>query len=134
LKQHRIDIGLPAELPPVYVDATLITQVFQNLIENAAKHTPGGTTIRVSAIAEKDSVSVYVDDSGPSLPPGDTERLFAKFQRGQTEGNTGGAGLGLAICRAIITAHGQHIDAMRSPLGGARFVFGLPAVEPDASG
>ena len=67
---------------------------------------------------------------GPGLPPGDPERLFAKFQRGREESNAGGAGLGLAICRAIINAHGGEITAMPSPRGGARFVFTLPTAEP----
>ena len=69
------------------------------------------------------SVRVVVDDNGPGLPPGDPERLFAKFQRGRDESNTGGAGSGLAICRAIVTAHGGTITATPRPGGGTRFDF-----------
>jgi two-component system sensor histidine kinase KdpD len=125
-----IEILMPAELPPVHVDAPLVTQVLVNLLENALKHTPPGTRISVSAALEGEAVRVTVDDTGPGLPPGDPERLFAKFQRGREESNTGGAGLGLAICRAIINAHGGHIAAMPGPGGGARFVFTLPTAEP----
>ena len=75
------------------------------------------------------SIRVAVDDTGPGLPPGDPERLFAKFQRGREESNAGGAGLGLAICRAIVSAHGGQISAMQRPGGGARFLFTLPTAE-----
>jgi two-component system sensor histidine kinase KdpD len=125
-----IDVVLPTELPPVHVDAPLITQVIVNLLDNAVKHTPPGTRISVSAEFEGEAVRVTVEDTGPGLPPGDPERLFAKFQRGREESNAGGAGLGLAICRAIINAHGGRISAMQRPGGGARFVFTLPTAEP----
>jgi two-component system sensor histidine kinase KdpD len=71
-------------------------------------------------------VRVRIDDTGPGLPPGDLERLFAKFHRGRDESSAGGAGLGLSICRAILTAHGGQIDASQRPEGGARFSFTLP--------
>jgi two-component system sensor histidine kinase KdpD len=73
-----------------------------------------------------------VDDNGPGLPPGDLELLFAKFQRGRDETSAGGAGLGLAICRAIINAHGGRITAARRPEGGAHFEFTLPAADGDS--
>jgi two-component system sensor histidine kinase KdpD len=75
-------------------------------------------------------VRVVIDDTGPGLPPGDPERLFAKFQRGRDDVDTGGAGLGLAIVRAIVNAHGGHISAMQRPGGGARFMFTLPTTAP----
>ncbi len=124
-----IDVVLPPELPAVHVDGPLLTQVIVNLLENAIKHTPPGTRISVSAELEGEAVRVTVEDTGPGLP-GDPERLFAKFQRGRDEGNAGGAGLGLAICRAIIDAHGGRIFATPRPGGGARFVFTLPTAEP----
>ncbi|MFI4889514.1 MAG: ATP-binding protein [Steroidobacterales bacterium] len=127
-----LDVELPAELPPVHVDAPLVTQVLVNLLENAVKHTPPATRIRITAAAEADSVSVCVEDDGPGLPDGDPEKLFAKFQRGREESNAGGAGLGLAICRAIVNAHGGRISAMQRPGGGALFTFTLPTVEPPA--
>lgn len=127
---HPIEVVLPAELPPVYVDAPLITQVLVNLLENAIKHTPAGTQISVSAVSESEKVRVSVTDTGPGLPLGDPQRLFAKFQRGREESNTGGAGLGLAICKAILHAHGGSICASQRPGGGACFEFTLPTVEP----
>jgi two-component system sensor histidine kinase KdpD len=129
LDAHVVDVALPADLPPVHVDAPLVTQVFTNLLENSVKHTPPGTHIAISAGLEGRAVRVVVDDTGPGLPPGDPERLFAKFQRGREESNTGGAGLGLAICRAIVNAHGGRIEATQRPGGGARFLFTLPTDE-----
>ena len=125
LADHPVAVDLPPELPPVYVDGTLMLQVFTNLLENAAKHTPAQTRIGIRASAAETYVRVVVDDTGPGLP-GDPERLFGKFQRGRDEGNTGGAGLGLAICRTIINLHGGRIEAARRPDGGARFTFTLP--------
>jgi two-component system sensor histidine kinase KdpD len=125
-----LDVALPAELPPVYVDAPLIAQVLGNLLENAVKHTPAQTTIRITAEATGEWVNISVEDNGPGLPEGDPEKLFAKFQRGREESNAGGAGLGLAICRAIVNAHGGKISALERFGGGARFVFTLPTAEP----
>jgi two-component system sensor histidine kinase KdpD len=125
LADHPVEVDLPPELPPVYVDGALMLQVFTNLLENGAKHTPAQTRIIIRASAAEASVRVVVDDTGPGLP-GNPERLFEKFQRGRDEGNTGGAGLGLAICRAIVNLHGGRIDAARGPGGGARFTFTLP--------
>jgi two-component system, OmpR family, sensor histidine kinase KdpD len=123
-----VEVALPADLPPVNVDAGLVTRVLVNLLENAVKHTPPGTHITVSAGLEGEAVRVVIDDNGPGLPPGPPEQLFAKFQRGAEA--EGGAGLGLAICKAIIDAHGGHISAAPRPGGGARFMFTLPTAAP----
>jgi two-component system sensor histidine kinase KdpD len=127
LAGHPVQVALPPELAPVHVDAPLMTQVLGNLLENAARHTPRGTTIRITAAQGNGTVQVVLEDNGPGLPGGDPERLFAKFQRGREEGNTGGAGLGLAICRAVVQAHGGAISAGPRPGGGARFTISLPA-------
>ncbi len=129
---RSLEVRVPAELPPVHVDALMITQVLVNLLENAVKHTPSSTGIGISAELEVDAVRVTIEDDGPGLPAGDPEALFAKFKRGRDEGNAGGAGLGLAICRAIVDAHGGRIKAMSRPGGGARFTFTLPTIEPAA--
>jgi two-component system sensor histidine kinase KdpD len=126
LTDYAVVVELPNDLPAVRVDAPLVTQVFANLLENCVRHTPPGTRITVSASNEGTMVRVVVEDNGPGLPPGDPERLFKKFQRGRDEGNSGGAGLGLAICRAIVQAHGGIITAMPRPGGGTRFAFTLP--------
>ena len=129
LAAYPIERSLPADLPPVYVDAALIVQVFANLFDNVAKYTPAGTRVRVSAVPEKHFARVYVDDEGPGLPAGESARLFDKFQRGSEEGTIAGVGLGLAICRAIIGAHGGTIEAHQRPGGGARFELTLPTAE-----
>ena len=126
LAAHRIENSLAADLPPVWVDGPLIVQVLMNLLENAAKHTPGGTLVRISADVDGGFVRVYVDDNGPGFPQGDPELMFAKFHRGRDEGNLGGAGLGLTICRAIVNAHGGSIRAEERSGGGARIRFTLP--------
>jgi two-component system sensor histidine kinase KdpD len=105
-------------------------QVFSNLFDNIAKYTPPGTRVYVSAMLDGRFVRVLVEDEGPGLPVGDPERLFDKFQRGSDEGTVVGVGLGLAICQAIIHAHGGEIEAHRREGGGARFDFTLPAEEP----
>jgi two-component system sensor histidine kinase KdpD len=130
MHEHPIELRLPPDLPPVHVDAGLVVQVFVNLFDNIAKYTPPGTHAWVSAGNEGAAVRVVVEDDGPGLPEGDPQRLFEKFQRGSEEGSVAGAGLGLAICRAIVRAHGGEIVARRRDAGGARFEFTLPTREP----
>jgi two-component system sensor histidine kinase KdpD len=132
LGEHRVEVTLPADLPLVFVDATLVVQVFVNLFDNAAKYTPAGTLITVAARDEGGVVHITVDDNGPGWPAGDPGRLFDKFQRGIQEGTIVGVGLGLSICRAIVHAHGGTIEAGPRPGGGARLEFTLPAREPAA--
>jgi two-component system sensor histidine kinase KdpD len=129
LAAHPMRVELAADLPLARVDATLIEQVFANLLENAAKYTPAGTAITLRAALEGGEFLVSVEDEGPGLPPGDPEQLFAKFQRGASEGAIGGVGLGLAICRAIVRLHGGRIWAERRPEGGTAFRFTLPLEE-----
>jgi two-component system, OmpR family, sensor histidine kinase KdpD len=126
LLEHSVTVQVPTDLPSVHVDGSLVLQVFTNLLENVVKHTPPGTRVIVSAIPESAFLRVSIEDTGPGLPPGDLERLFAKFHRGRDESSAGGAGLGLSICRAILTAHGGQIDASQRSGGGARFSFTLP--------
>lgn len=132
LANHPVDVNLPQELPPVYVDATLIVQVLYNLLDNAVKHTPSGTGIDISAVVDGPALRVTVDDKGPGLPHLEPARLFDKFQRGNAEGPIVGVGLGLTICRAILHAHGGTIEAHNRAGGGARFEFTLPLNEPAA--
>jgi two-component system sensor histidine kinase KdpD len=130
LRGRAVSVDIPADMPPVYVDADLIVQTFVNLLDNVAKYTPAGTPVRISAQADDERVVITVDDEGPGLPTSDRDQLFDKFQRGRDEGTVVGAGLGLAICRAIIQAHGGNIWAGDRPGGGARFRFTVPAKEP----
>jgi two-component system, OmpR family, sensor histidine kinase KdpD len=124
LDAHRVQNQLPADLQ-VPVDAILVEQVLLNLLENAARHTPIGTPIELSARREGGCVEVEIADRGPGLPAGEEARLFDKFFRGPSA-RPGGSGLGLAICRAIVAAHGGFIRAENRPGGGSVFTFALP--------
>ncbi len=126
LAQRRIIVNLPPDLPLISVEPTLIVQILSNLLENAAKYTPPGTTITICASTREESMMISVADDGPGFPPGDPERLFDKFQRGPSESNIVGVGLGLAICRAAANLHGGNIRALDNPGGGARFEISLP--------
>lgn len=120
-----VDVDLPVDFPLIFVEATLIVQILSNLLENAAKYTPPGTTICISAAVHDGKCLLVVADDGPGLP-GDPESLFEKFQRGSPEGNVVGVGLGLTICRAAARLHGGDIRALRQPDAGARFEITLP--------
>jgi two-component system, OmpR family, sensor histidine kinase KdpD len=130
LVHHRVEVDVPGDLPLVEFDATLIERVLYNLIENASKYTLPGTVITIAAEAAGDVLAVSVSDTGPGIPKGQEEAIFDKFTRGARESATPGVGLGLAISRAIITAHQGRIWAERGPRGGARFTFTLPLGTP----
>jgi two-component system sensor histidine kinase KdpD len=130
LTRHRVEVSLPRDLPLVEFDATLIERVLYNLLENAVKYTPEGTVIRIAAEASGGQLRVTVSDSGPGVPHGQHEAIFDKFTRGARESATPGVGLGLAIGRAIVQAHGGKIWAEDNPGGGARFCFALPLGTP----
>ncbi len=126
LRGHPVTVTLPPDLPLVALDAVLMEQVLVNLLENAVKYTPPDTPIEISAVATAGSVRVDVADRGPGLPPGEEGRIFDKFYRAAGAGTQGGIGLGLTICRGIVTAHGGRIWAENRPGGGAVFRFTLP--------
>jgi two-component system sensor histidine kinase KdpD len=126
LNPRPVVMDLPPDLPMVSVDITLLEQVTANLLDNAFRHTPAGTPVEISAALQNGSVRVTVADSGPGLPPEDLNKVFEKFYRGQDREEQSGVGLGLAICRGIIEAHGGRIWAENRPGGGALFRFTLP--------
>jgi len=130
LTRHRVDVALRPDLPLVEIDATLIERVLYNILENAGKYTPEGTTVRISAQVAGSDLLVAVADSGPGLPKGQEQAIFEKFVRGSRESSTPGVGLGLAISRAIVEAHRGRIWAESLPGGGARFCFTLPLGTP----
>ena len=132
LARHPVRVDLPKDLPLLSVDPVLIEQVLANLLENAAKYTPVGTPIDVGAHMTPQGVVVEVADRGPGIPAGDEPKLFDKFYRGRVEAAQSGVGLGLAICKAIIDAHGGTIAAASRVGGGALFRFVLPATAPPA--
>ncbi|WP_175912526.1 DUF4118 domain-containing protein [Burkholderia metallica] len=142
LARHPARVALPADLPLLQMDAVLMERLFTNLFENAAKYTPPDTPLDIGAERVTDDgqpfVRVHVDDHGPGLPAGMETRIFDKFTRGEKESATPGIGLGLAICRAIVEAHGGKIGALNrtAPDGhvtGARFWFTLPVETPPAA-
>jgi len=126
LSTHPVTVQAAAELPPVMVDPSLIERVLLSLVGNVAKHTPAETPIEVSARVAGDDLEFRVDDTGPGLPEGSEAQVFESFQRGETQPTRKGAGLGLAISRAIVEAHGGRIRAERRPSGGASFAFTVP--------
>ena len=135
LRRHRVRIELPESLPLLRIDGRLIEQVLENLLDNAAKYTPAGSEIRISAQLLSRQVEVSIEDDGPGLATADPEILFEKFQRGAPEGAVGGIGLGLAICRTILGLHKGRIWAEnRAPHGAAfRFTVPLPSIAPETA-
>ena len=111
-------------------DAVLIERVFCNLLENAAKYSAAGSPIEISARRRDYLVEVAVCDQGPGIPEELSPDIFEMFVRGARESAKAGVGLGLAICRAIIEAHGGSIAARNQPERGACFVFTLPTGSP----
>src|SRR5208282_1432808 len=121
---REVTADLPEDLPLVPLDSVLMEQVFVNLLENAARHTPPGTPIEISARRHNGTVLVQVSDRGLGLSPDELERVFEKFYHAKSP--SAGAGLGLAICRAVVDAHGGRIWAENRAEGGAVFHFTLP--------
>jgi two-component system sensor histidine kinase KdpD len=142
LSAHRLQITIPDDFPLLNVDGVLIEQLLVNLLDNASRYTPPGSEISISAQAFEGRVAIRVADDGPGLPVGSESKIFDKFFRGSTVAPDGrrGVGLGLAICRAVVEAHGGTITAATRPQGGAEFTIVLPCeekpprifVEPDA--
>ena len=113
-------------LPPVRVDRERVAHVFDNLIGNALAHTGRGGSITLSAEADGDSVRFAVADTGEGIAAEHLPRLFEKFYRVPGSRSAGGAGLGLAIAREIVAAHGGQIDVASRPGEGTTFTFRLP--------
>ncbi|SEA71317.1 DUF4118 domain-containing protein [Variovorax sp. YR216] len=131
LGDMTVQTDLPPDLPLVEFDAVLIERVLVNLLENAAKY--GAPPVVVSARAPEGSLVLGVRDHGPGLPAslkGREQTLFDKFTRGQAESATPGVGLGLAICKAVVSAHGGQIAAANAEGGGAEFTVTLPRRTP----
>lgn len=129
LQAHPVRVTLPADLPLLEFDAVLLERVFCNLLENAAKYSPAGAGIEITAAALDEFVEIRVSDRGQGFPARHDD-LFEMFVRGETESSKPGTGLGLAICRAIIEAHGGTIAAENRSQGGASVCFSLPRGVP----
>jgi len=122
----RVELDLPDDLPLADGDYTQIDQVVSNLLENASRHAPPGSCIRIGARPVAGTIDVWVDDEGGGIDRAERERIFEPFRRG---GGSTSSGIGLAICKAIVEAHGGRIEATEAPGGGARFRFSLPVLD-----
>jgi two-component system sensor histidine kinase KdpD len=120
LEGRSIATDIPADLPLISVDPVLMQQVLVNLLENAAKYTPPGTPIEISASRTDLALMLEVADSGPGIPAGSEVKIFEKFYRGPHTG-IGGVGLGLPICKGIVEAHEGSLRAENRETGGAVF-------------
>ncbi|MBK8816519.1 MAG: sensor histidine kinase KdpD [Methylococcaceae bacterium] len=130
LHGRKVKVNLPSGMPLIFADSVLIEQVLVNLLENALRYTPPETTIDIHVEQLPSEVKIAIADQGPGLPKGRENHLFEKFYQARSEGPQSGVGLGLAICRAIIEAHGGIINARNKPEGGAIFTFSLPNDQP----
>ena len=135
--KRPLQIDVPSTLPSIQVNATQMERVVVNMVENAIKYSPSGTPIGVSARVTCDGeLQLSVENEGPGVPAADRERIFEPFFRNQMarESNVPGYGLGLAICRSIVVAHGGRIEVNDRPGSGACFsVFLPPSVQPGTS-
>jgi two-component system, OmpR family, sensor histidine kinase KdpD len=127
LAQHPVEIKIPASLPHARMDPVHIKEVLVHLIENAAKYSPAGAPIRITAEAQDQTLNVSVSDRGPGIDDFEQSLVFEKFYRGRNQRvQVHGTGMGLAICKAIVEAHGGRIG-VTSQLGhGSVFYFSLP--------
>ncbi len=111
-------------LPEIRGDYTQLSQVLTNLLENAVRHAPEDSAIRIGGCERDGFVEIWVDDEGAGVPPAERERIFEAFRRGE---GSSSSGIGLAICKAIVEAHGGRISVGDAPGGGARFTFAVPS-------
>lgn len=129
-KNHSFTLRLPGDLPPIYADAKRIAQVLENLIHNAANYTPDGTRITLMAGKIGRYLQISIVDQGPGIPAAERKRVFEAFRRGNNEESdvSKGAGLGLAICKGLVEAHGGRIWISRKISPGATISFTVPLV------
>src|SRR5947207_1593146 len=126
LQGRTVQTHLPEDLPPAELDYLPMDQVLTNLIENAVRYTPPESPIEVSAQIDGEQMVISVADRGPGIPPVDLERIFDKFYRVLGTQHTTGSGLGLAVSKGLVEAHGGRIWAENREGGGAVFRFTLP--------
>ena len=126
LGERPLHINVSKDLPNIPFDVTLIQEVFINLIDNAIKFSEDNTPIDITVVLDKENLIVNIEDRGPGIVPDEKDKLFEKFYRGRQITTERGLGLGLAICREIIKAHGGKIWAENRVDDGASFCFTLP--------
>lgn len=136
LAAHKVSItdGENDASAPAWFDAQLLGRVLRHLLENTAGHTPPGTRLKLGCARNGDRLEFWGEDNGPGIDPHDLPLIFEKFYRGKrSAGQHKGSGMGLAITRAILKAHGGGIEAASVPGGGARFRFWVPLIEREPS-
>ena len=131
LVDRAIEVQVPDNMPPVRLDRKLVRRVLRHLIENAVKYSPPVSPLRIAARIEGDRLLVSVEDYGQGIEEFEKPLIFRKFYRGHRQRDrTAGTGMGLAIVKAILDAHGGGIDVLSRPAHGAQFTFWLP-IEAD---
>ena len=125
-RAHRIRLAIDEDLPPAGVDVGMMEQIFLNLLENALHYAPPGSEITISARRTGDMIEVRVSDHGPGIPCAERERIFDEFVRVDARADRAGAGLGLAIVRALVTANRGRAWCEETPGGGATLAFSVP--------
>ncbi len=137
LTRHKVSIALESGAgsdETAWFDPHLLGRVLRHLLENVAAYTPPGSRVTLSSKRTDDRIEFLVEDNGPGIDPRDLPLIFEKFYRGKrSAGVRKGSGMGLAITRAILTAHGGGIEAMSSPGSGAKFRFWVPLIEKEPS-
>jgi len=126
MPDRPVALELPANLPRFQADPVLMEQVLINLLENAQRYSPPGQPIEIKSWATDRALTICVSDHGPGIPEDQEERIFEKLVRFQQGESRLGAGLGLAICKGVMDAHGGKIQASNRPQGGASFRISLP--------
>jgi two-component system sensor histidine kinase KdpD len=124
--ERKIDVSVPDDLPPVRVDSELIQVVLTHLLDNALKYSPPANPITIGARLNEGKVVVYLADQGQGITEEEQRQIFEKFYRGKNERHLQGTGMGLAIVREIMRAHGEDISLSSSPGQGSEFFFTLP--------
>jgi two-component system sensor histidine kinase KdpD len=124
LKERPLKLNIPPDLPIIPFDTLLMEQVLSNLMENAVRHTPTGTSVEITVTQQESAVIIEIADRGPGIPVHEEEAIFSKFTR--STNTRMGAGIGLSICRVIIEAHGGRIWVENRSGGGAAFKFVIP--------
>ena len=130
LTGRQVIVNIDTDLPLVNIDAVLMERVLCNLIENAAKFSPEASGLHIKATANVKQISVSITNAGNGFPADRLDAVFTLFERGDHDGQSAGMGVGLAICRAVVEAHGGQIAASNPDAGGACVTFTLPRGEP----
>ena len=133
---HTLEVACPADLPLLYGDRRRLGQVLKNLVSNAIRYSPKGGKITLGAQAGKDEVTLWVRDEGMGIPPEELEKIFSRFYRVEENGHRipGGIGLGLALVREMVRAHGGRVWAESTVGRGSTFYFTVPIVQDEDKG